>query len=228
MKTHPELNRESLTPRQALDILIDGNKRFVGNLSANRNLMQMVAETRDGQFPFAAILSCSDSRVPVELVFDQGLGDVFSVRLAGNIASMKAIASLEFACQYLGAKLIVVLGHTKCGGVMGACDGMEAHNLDAIFTDIRPAIALEKTTKENRTSKNPQFLNNVLHLNVQFQMSEIINKSELLRGMLRDEKIGIVGGIYNLETGMVEFFEEDKIFCLDAQAEGIQKMMQHA
>lgn len=216
MKHHQDLNRENMTPQQALEVLKEGNQRFVGNLSANKDLLNMVAETRDGQFPFAAILSCSDSRVPVELVFDQGLGDVFSVRLAGNIASMKAIASLEFSCGYLGSKLIVVLGHTKCGGVMGACDSLEADNLGAIFSDIKPAIALETETKNERNSKNKTFLNNVIRLNVQYQMQQILDNSTLLRGLVEEKKVGMVGGIYDLDTGKIDFIESHDMFALKA------------
>jgi carbonic anhydrase len=212
MKLHQGLERETLTPQQALDFLKEGNARFISNLSANHNLLKMVSNTRDEQFPFAAVLSCSDSRVPVELVFDQGLGDVFSVRLAGNIASLKAIASIEFACRYLGSKLVVVLGHTKCGGVMGACDNVETDNLGAIFSDIRPAIALETATTENRNSQNGHFLNNVIHLNVQHQMQQILTHSDLLRGLLKEHKIGIIGGIYDLDNGVVSFSDEDQFF----------------
>ncbi len=225
MKFHRELTKETLTPELALKILMEGNERFVNNLSANRNMMELVAQNRDGQFPFAAILSCSDSRVPTELVFDQGLGDIFSVRLAGNIASLKAIASIEYACKYLGSKLIVVMGHTRCGGVMGACDGVEMGNLGAIFSDIMPAVEAETQTKENRTSSNKPFLDNVIHLNVEIQMRNILDSSPLIREMLAEKKIGLVGGIYDLETGLVNFYEEDRIFSADCQSLAIKKMI---
>jgi len=188
----------------------------------------MIAETREGQFPFAAVLSCSDSRVPTELIFDQGIGDIFSVRLAGNIASLKAIASLEYACKYLGSKIIVVLGHTRCGGVAGACDNVEGDNMGAIFSDIRPAIELETTIKTDRNSKNPEFFNRVIHLNVQLQMENIIKTSQLLQDMLREEKIGIIGGYYDLDTGVVNFYEETKIFCLDSQIDGVSRKVSNA
>ena len=223
MHFHNSKDRENLTPQDALEVLVAGNQRFVNNFSARRDLLAMLQESRNVQDPFAAVLSCSDSRVPIELVFDQGLGDVFSVRLAGNIASLKAIASIEYACQYLGTRLIVVLGHTRCGGVTGACDGLEAHNLSAIFSDIEPAVAMETTTTENRTSSNLQFLNNVIHLNVEYQMREILKHSELIRGLLAEKKIGLVGGIFDLDTGMVNFYEEDRIFSADSQFSGIQK-----
>lgn len=223
MRYHKELSRDTLKPREALTILEEGNARFVQNLRANQNLLQMVAETRTNQFPFAAILSCSDSRVPTELVFDQGLGDIFSVRLAGNIASVKAIASIEFACKYLGSKLIVVLGHTRCGGVAGACDGVEMGNLDAIFSDIRPAIEAETTITTDRHSKNPEFFNKVIHHNVMYQMQTILNTSSTLREMVEEEKIGIVGGYYDLDTGAVFFYEDTNIFSINCQIKGIQK-----
>ena len=228
MRYHAELDRETLKPQDALTVLMEGNNRFVKNISSNKDLLQMVAENRKNQFPFAAILSCSDSRVPTELIFDQGLGDIFSVRLAGNIASLKAIASIEYACKYLGSKLVVVLGHTRCGGVAGACDGVEAGNLAAIFSDILPAIEAEKTITTDRTSKNPEFFNRVIHLNVQQQMTHIIENSELIRSLLAEEKIGIVGGYYDLDTGHVHFYEEDKIFCLDSQRDGIDKQIANA
>ena len=223
MRYHRELARDTLKPREALTILEEGNARFVQNLRANQNLLQMVAETRKDQFPFAAILSCSDSRVPTELVFDQGLGDIFSVRLAGNIASMKAIASIEFACKYLGSKLIVVLGHTRCGGVAGACDGVEMGNLDAIFSDIRPAIEAETTITTDRHSKNPEFFNKIIHHNVMYQMQTMLNTSETLREMVEAEKVGIVGGYYDLDTGAVHFYEDTNIFSINCQIKGIQK-----
>ncbi len=225
MRYHLELNRENLKPKEALDVLIEGNRRFVGNLTAKRDNLQMVAETRNNQFPFAAILSCSDSRVPTELVFDQGLGDIFSVRLAGNIASLKAIGSLEYACKYLGSKIIVVLGHTKCGGVVAACNGFKDGNIDAVLSDIIPAVKAENLTTENRSAANPDFLNNVIHLNVQYQIKEIIRTSKIIRDMINEEKIALVGGVYDVEKGEVIFYEEDKIFCIDSQLESIDKVM---
>lgn len=223
MRYHKELARDTLKPREALTILEEGNARFVQNLRANQNLLQMVAETRKDQFPFAAILSCSDSRVPTELVFDQGLGDIFSVRLAGNIASMKAIASIEFACKYLGSKLIVVLGHTRCGGVAGACDGVEMGNLDAIFSDIRPAIEAETTITTDRHSKNPAFFEKIIHHNVMYQMQTMLNSSATIREMVEAEKVGMVGGYYDLDTGAVHFYEDTNIFSINCQIKGIQK-----
>jgi carbonic anhydrase len=208
---------EDLTPQLALEILKKGNQRFVNNLSANYNLLQMVNETKDNQFPFAGILSCSDSRTSAELIFDQGLGDIFSVRLAGNIASFQAIASLEYAVKYLGTKLIVVLGHTKCGAIIGACNFVEIGNLDTIFKNIQPAIELETYTKEYRNGENPKFINNVAHLNVQHQIQFMLETSPLIKDLYQSKKVGIVGGLYDLGTGEVDFYDEGSMFILEEQ-----------
>ena len=147
MRTHNKESQSTITPQIALDILKDGNKRFVSNLKLNRNLLQQVNETQDGQWPFAVVLSCIDSRTSAELIFDQGLGDVFSVRIAGNIVNEDILGSMEFACKVAGSKLIVVLGHTKCGAVKGACDYVEMGNLTALLSKIRPAVDDEIVTK---------------------------------------------------------------------------------
>lgn len=225
MKFHNE-DRKSLTPKKALDILIEGNNRFINNLSANRNLLQMVNETKDQQFPFACILSCSDSRTSSELIFDQGLGDVFSVRLAGNIASIPAIASMEFSCKFLGSKIIVVLGHTSCGAIKGACDHASVGNLPHLLQHITPAVEAENETTEDRTSKNPAFVSNVMHLNVKYQIESIMNNSPLLKKMIEDKEVGIVGATYDLATGKVHFYEEDMVFDINHQFKKIEKSLQ--
>ena len=207
----------TITPKKALNFLIEGNKRFINNLSLNRNLLQMVNETKDNQFPFAAILSCSDSRTSTELIFDQGLGDIFSIRLPGNIASTNAIGSLEYACKYLGSKIIVVLGHTNCGAVKGTCDNIREANLISIFNHIAPAIEAENETLVNRNSSNPSYLHNVMHLNIEYQIQTIIDSSPLLHSMLENQEIGIAGGIYNVSTGKVDFYEEDLVFDVNHQ-----------
>ncbi|MGB4399483.1 MAG: carbonic anhydrase [Daejeonella sp.] len=208
MKHHLGQIRESLTPHKALTFLKEGNTRFCNNLSKHKDFMQTITETADGQWPFAAILACSDSRVASELIFDQGLGDIFSVRLAGNIASQQAIASMEYTCKVLGSKLIVVLGHTACGAVKAACDGVEMGHLGSLTKMIDPAIEAETETTENRTSGNGGFLNNVLHNNVRHQIETIVNESKIIREMLENQEIGIIGGIYDISTGAVEFFDE--------------------
>lgn len=216
MRYHKSANRATLSPQEALDFLIEGNYRFLNNLRVNRNLLEIVNDTKDGQTPFVSILSCSDSRVPVELIFDQGLGDIFSVRLAGNVAGRYAIGSLEFACKALNTRLIVVLGHTGCGAIKGACDSVTAGNISHIINLIKPAVEAETETQNaaERNSKNPTFLSNVTYLNVAAQIKIILDNSPLIKEMLEKKEIGIVGGIYNLSTGGVTFFEEDKIFDL--------------
>ena len=208
MKAHYWETRATVTPDKALQFLKEGNQRFVKNDSFEHNHMEMVNTTSEKQWPFVAILSCSDSRVPTELVFDQGLGDVFSVRLAGNVASENAIGSLEFACKVLGSKLIVVMGHTGCGAVKGACDHIEFGNLRGIIENINNSVALETSVIENRTSKNSEFVTKVTKLNVSHNIREIFLKSTILREMLVNREIGVVGAMYHIENGMVEFFDE--------------------
>jgi carbonic anhydrase len=208
MYKNPLLNRENMSPQEALDILIEGNHRFTNNLSVSKDLLQLVLLTKDKQQPFTSVLSCSDSRAPVEMLFDQALGDVFSVRLAGNIASDKVIGSLEFSSKYLGSKLIVVLGHTDCGAVKAACDNFREGHIGEIINLIRPAVRMEKTIDDNRDSSNTVFLNKVCELNVQVQINEILHSSDIIQDMLAAKQIGMVGGIYNLSTGVVSFLPE--------------------
>lgn len=214
MYKHPLLDREKMAPSQALDLLLEGNTRFTSNISTNKDLLQVVNLTKDKQFPFAAILSCSDSRTSTELIFDQSLGDIFSVRLAGNIASNKAIGSLEYSCKYLGSKLVVVLGHTKCGAVKAACDHFTGGNIGEITTLIDPAVAMESSHTEERNSNNGSFVDNVCELNVEVQMKRILDRSEILRALLQEQKIGLVGAVYCLETGIVRFPEKYRIFSM--------------
>ncbi|MBL7818046.1 MAG: carbonic anhydrase [Saprospiraceae bacterium] len=215
MKAHSSEIRKQLTPQMALEFLKEGNARFLRNLRINRNFLELVNDTAEGQSPFAAILSCSDSRTSVELIFDQGLGDIFSVRLAGNIASINAIASIEYACKVLGVKLIVYLGHTNCGAIKGACDKVTMGNLGALLDHIHPAVDLETETFDNRTSQNKKFVENVTHLNIQYQMQKTLDNSDILRGMIEEGKVGFVGAIYNLATGKVTFDKEDIIFDIN-------------
>jgi len=212
MYKHPLINRELMTPQEALEILMEGNYRFSQDLVEPKNHRDLARLTKDGQRPFAGILSCSDSRAPTELIFDQALGDIFSVRLAGNIASNKAIGSLEFTCQHLGSKLVVVLGHTSCGAVMAACDNFEEGHIAEITGLIKPAVNLETTVQDNRNSKNADFLQKVCKLNVDTQIQRILSESKVLSRLLEQRKIGLVGGVYNLETARVTFINEDIIF----------------
>jgi len=207
MKTLTKEMQNAITPSFALDLLKDGNKRFVSNLKINRNLLQQANETSDGQHPFAVILSCIDSRTSAELIFDQGLGDVFSVRIAGNIVNEDILGSMEFGCKVAGAKIIVVLGHTKCGAVKGACDNVALGNLTGLISKIKPAVEQESVTAENRNSSNGVFVENVAELNVSLSVKNILLKSPIIADMVKNGDIGIVGGIHDITTGEVKFFE---------------------
>lgn len=207
MRTFNKELQQKLTPKQALRILKDGNERFINNLKVNRNLLQQVNDTRDGQWPFAVVLSCIDSRTGAELVFDQGLGDIFSIRIAGNIVNDDIIGSMEFGCKVAGAKIIVVLGHTKCGAIKGACDGVELGKLSGLLNKIQPAVESETATKVNRTASNPDFVENVAEINVHRNVIEILDKSPIIKEMIENGEIGIVGAMYNVAIGKVEFYE---------------------
>jgi carbonic anhydrase len=208
MKTLTKEMQAAITPSKALELLKEGNQRFVNNLKINRNLLQQANETSDGQHPFAVILSCIDSRTSAELIFDQGLGDIFSVRIAGNIINEDILGSMEFGCKVAGSKIIVVLGHTKCGAVKGACDHVEMGNLTALLTKIRPAVDDETETKENRNSGNAAFVENVSAINVKRTVKSIMERSPILKEMIEKGEIGIVGGSHDIATGEVTFFPE--------------------
>lgn len=214
MKTLTKEMQSAITPSIALELLEEGNKRFVNNLKANRNLLQQANETSDGQHPFAIILSCIDSRTSAELIFDQGLGDVFSARIAGNIINEDILGSMEFACKVAGSKIIVVLGHSKCGAIKGACDHVEMGNLTALLTKIRPAVDSETETTENRTSSNPAFVENVAAINVKRTVKSIMERSTILKEMIEKGEIGIIGGIHDITTGKVSYFEETKFLTV--------------
>jgi carbonic anhydrase len=210
MRVHTKETQSHLTPRMALDILKEGNDRFIRNLKAQRDLLAQVNDTRDGQWPFATILSCIDSRTSAELIFDQGLGDVFSIRIAGNIVNTDILGSMEFACKIAGSKLIVVLGHTKCGAVKGACDHVEMGNLTELLSKLQPAVYEEKeTTKADlRNSKNSVFVENVASINVRRTVKSIIERSYIIEQMVESGAIAVVGAMYNIDTGRVEFYND--------------------
>lgn len=212
MYKHPLIDREKMTPKEAFQILMEGNERFVNNLSARRDLLNIVNITKNEQKPFAAILGCSDSRTSTEIIFDQGLGDIFSVRLAGNVASRYAIASIEYSCKYLGSKLVTILGHTNCGAVKAACDNFTEGNIGELVHNIRPAVIPGKFKESECNSQNPFFVNHVCHNNIELQMKNVLNLSPILTEMLEKKQIGMVGGLYNLETGRVDFHMESAIF----------------
>lgn len=213
MYKHPLIDRDKMTPREALDILIEGNSRFVNQNEDDKDFKSLIQLTKNHQHPFASVLSCSDSRAPVELLFDQALGDIFSVRLAGNIASDKCIGSLEFGSKYLDAKLIVVMGHTHCGAVKAACDDFKDGHIGEIVNMIKPSIRHEKTVTavEDRCSKNADFVQKVCELNVQYQIESIVRCSDILEDMSQEKKIGIVGAVYDVTTGKVRFLEDSFI-----------------
>lgn len=207
MRTHTRETQASLTPQKAFEILRDGNRRFVGNLRANRNLLQQVNETSAGQYPFAVILSCIDSRTSAELIFDQGLGDVFSVRIAGNVLNEDILGSMEFACQVAGSKLIVVLGHTKCGAVKGACSHVEMGHLTGLLSKIAPAV--HRVSEAGGSDASPdEFVERVAVENTRHHMHAILTRSPILEHLYNEARIGIVGGMYSVETGEVQFFEQ--------------------
>ncbi len=207
MKTLNKEMQTAITPSMAIEILKEGNKRFMNNLKANRNLLEQANETSDGQHPFAVILSCIDSRTSAELIFDQGLGDIFSVRIAGNIINEDILGSMEFACKVAGSKIIVVLGHSKCGAVKGACDHVEMGNLTALLSKIQPAVYDENTETENRNSSNTEFVEKVASINVKRTVDAIMQRSPILKEMILNGEIGIIGGMHNIADGEVVFYE---------------------
>jgi carbonic anhydrase len=210
MKTLTKEMQAALTPLKAIELLKDGNKRFVNNLKINRNLLQQVNETSDGQHPFAVILSCIDSRTSAELIFDQGLGDIFSVRIAGNVLNEDVLGSMEFACKVAGAKVIAVLGHSKCGAIKGACDGVKLGNLTVLLKKIQPAINAETTISVNRNASNSEFVEKVAALNVVLTMDQILERSPVLKEMIDANEVAIIGGMYNVDSGVVEFYENNE------------------
>ena len=203
MRTQTKDTQEHLTPQKALEILMEGNKRFVNNLKANRDLLKQVNETSTGQFPFAAVLSCIDSRTSAELIFDQGLGDIFSIRIAGNCVNEDILGSMEFACKVAGSKLILVLGHTKCGAIKGACDDVRMGNLTALLNKIRPAVD-DTTTNGARNSSNSAFVEDVAVRNVQLAVQQIPERSPIIKEMVAKGELIITGALYDVSTGQVE------------------------
>ena len=200
-------SQAEMTPASALEALRAGNDRFLAGQATERNLMQQVEQTTGGQWPFAVVLSCIDSRAPAELLFDQGIGDVFNIRIAGNFANEDILGSMEFACKVAGAKLILVLGHTACGAIKGACDSVELGNLTGMLKKLRPAVdaTAEPSDPAQRTSANAAFVDDVARNNVEQTKANIVERSQLLREMLDDGEIGIAGAIYDVRSGKVDF-----------------------
>lgn len=208
MKTLTKEMQAATSPAHALELLKEGNQRFVNNNKLDRDLLQQANETTNGQYPFAVILSCIDSRTSSELIFDLGIGDAFNVRIAGNIVNEDILGSMEFACKVAGSKLIAVLGHTKCGAVKGACDHVELGNLTSLISKITPAVEEETTTTENRTSANGEFVEKVAVINVKRTVDAIQQRSPILKEMIEKGEIGIVGGIHDITTGVVTFHDD--------------------
>lgn len=207
MRTLTREMQQSLTPAQAIDLLREGNRRFINNLRVNRNLLQQVNETSEGQYPFAFVLSCIDSRTSAELIFDQGLGDIMSCRIAGNVLNDDILGSMEFACAVAGSKVIMVLGHTKCGAIKGACDDVNMEHLTGLLDKIKPVISRETTITDNRTSSNTEFVDLVTRGQVLYVMEQIPRQSKLISGMIEKGEIALVGGVYDVETGVVTFLD---------------------
>jgi carbonic anhydrase len=205
MKAHTQETQATMTPQKSIDFLMEGNRRFQNNLRINRNLLEQVDDTASGQFPFATILSCIDSRIPTEMIFDQGIGDLFNARIAGNFVNPDILGSMEFACKLAGSKLIMVLGHTSCGAIKGACDDAKLGNLTQMLAKLKPAVNEIKTEpSEERNSSNIDFVNNVAVKNVKLTVEAIKKGSPVLNEMLANGEIGIVGAMYDVNTGLVE------------------------
>lgn len=195
-----------MTSAQVLQRLKDGNSRFLDGISTERDFGYQIKKTSSGQYPGAVILSCIDSRTSSEIIFDQGIGDVFNVRIAGNFATPEILGSIEYACKVAGSKLVVVIGHNHCGGIKGTCDNVQLGNVSSIVREIKPALDFVKTAVgEERTSKNHEFVEAVAKVNVQLTIKEILEKSDILREMKQAGTIDVVGAMYNIETGAVEF-----------------------
>ncbi len=209
MKAHTKETQATMTPEKALESLKAGNQRFQNSLKEDRNLIQQVKDTSEGQYPFATILSCIDSRVSSELVFDQGVGDIFSIRIAGNFVNTDILGSMEFACKLAGTRLIVVLGHTSCGAVKGACDDAKLGNLTSMLEKIKPAVdsIIEPTDVSSRNSSNKTFVNNVAVKNVELTIANILKSSEVIAEMHKNGEVKIIGAMYDVSTGSVSFFE---------------------
>lgn len=202
MRKHSKEFLENLTPGKAYQILVEGNERFVNNLNTDHDHLEVINQTREGQFPFAVILSCMDSRTSVELIFDQGLGDLFSIRVAGNIVNDDIIASIEYAVKYVGSKILVVLGHTECGAIKSAKADVKDGHITGLLSRIKPAISKAMLIEEEHKCGDK-----VAYANVENSLEEILNRSEIVREMFRKGDIGLVGGVYNIDNGEVDFFK---------------------
>ena len=209
MKAHTKSTQALMTPEKALLSLKEGNERFQNRKREERNLIEQVKDTSEGQYPFATVLSCIDSRVSAELIFDQGIGDIFSIRIAGNFVNTDILGSMEFACKLAGTRLIIVLGHTSCGAVKGACDDAKLGNLTSMLAKIKPAV--DSTTLSSdiniRNSSNISFVNDVAVKNIELNIQNILNSSEVISEMVNNGEVKIIGAMYDVSSGTVNFFE---------------------
>ena len=206
--TQTQTTQAALTPAEALQMLKEGNERFVNGAMLERDLMAQVAQTAGGQYPFAVVLGCIDSRVPPELVFDQGIGDLFAPRIAGNFVNTDILGSMEFATAVAGSKVIVVLGHTSCGAVKGACDHVEMGNLTHTLSNLAPAVyAVSDEIEGPRDSSNKDFVDAVAHMNVEMTVQNILDRSPVMAGLVEDGELMVVGAMHDVETGRVTFFD---------------------
>lgn len=198
----------ALTPADSLRLLKEGNARFVAGEMIDRDLPEQVSQTADGQYPHAVVLSCIDSRVPPELVFDQGIGDLFTPRVAGNFVNTDILGSMEFATALAGSKLVVVLGHTACGAVTGACDGVEMGNLTHLLSNLAPAVHQVTDGDGPRDASNPAFVDRVARANVKLTVQHVLDRSPVMRDLVEQGSLMVVGAMYDVKTGEVAFFEE--------------------
>lgn len=203
MRKHSKEFLQNLTPYQGYELLLEGNKRFISNLKTDHDHLELINQTREGQYPFAVILSCMDSRTSVELIFDQGLGDLFSIRVAGNIVNNDILASIEYAIKYVGSKVLMVLGHTECGAINSAKKGVQDGHITDLLKQIQPSISKALLRDEN----DYMFKDKVAYTNVEHSLEEILTRSRIVKEMFENGEIGIVGGIYNIENGQVDFFK---------------------
>lgn len=202
MKKHSKEFLENLTPYQGYELLLEGNKRFISNLNDDHDHLEVINQTREGQYPFAVVLSCMDSRTSVELIFDQGLGDLFSIRVAGNIVNEDILASIEYAVKYVGSKVLMVLGHTSCGAIKSAKQGVEDGHITGLLQRIQPAVSKAMLAEPDKYLFNDA----VAYTNVENSLEQILYQSEIVKELFKKGEIGIVGGVYNVENGAVDFF----------------------
>lgn len=203
MRKHSKEYLQNMTPYEGYELLLEGNKRFINNLQKDHDHLELINQTREGQYPFAVILSCMDSRTSSELIFDQGLGDLFSIRIAGNIVNNDILASIEYAIKYVGTKVLMVLGHTECGAIKSAKQGVKDGHITDLVRKIQPSISKAMLQEE----KNYLFKDSVAYANVENSLEEILTRSEIVKGLFESGQIGIVGGVYNIENGVVDFFK---------------------